>query len=800
MKPNTRIIVGGDRLVSGYRLPAYSLSVNDVEKLKDSEKRGTQREFWNDLKPGRENWFFLRGGADVLLNTINGMVHGSAQVILEEQHPGNNQPFVCVNTVETMHKLIRITDRKNPENFVIRFAEHEDVVVQSGWSFKKEAKKKQERSDAGDILVHWVCPMEELERLDKEQRINIGFPDNPPSCSIHIQIGALNGDEKRIWIEDDEDKESCSPNCLATPDVARIIVTNLDEICPHARIRRALSYDSIVVDLLRTGRGYEESPNLTKKFARLTGIKSKDKYPTYVVVRINSTAILLYKYQLFDDRKEAEEDAWLFFYKDRPAPIMDPDKGVMLGYNMLIGAVIAEKVRNSDAGNLDDNIHTALKRAVRVQDAHFKGGLQGTLRRKPSGTGFIDPNDIKKFSADLLNLVQKNEAEEEAKAKAKEEANELGDVITVRIDIQTAVARHSQWFIVKDHFKGGIDKTKADMEPYRDTKPRTQIEEFFSETIANWLTKGPFDLKSRIPMVMLGDRLRLVDRREIEDFLSLRTVLLHYADRSRQDESRSPLNLAVFGPPGSGKSTGIKQIAVDIKETGRYAEKILEFNLSQFINLDDYASAFQQVRDRCLEGKVPIVFFDEFDSTFQGIPFGWLKYFLAPMQDGEFTHRGCTYKLGRCVLVFAGAINRSFEEFSGRGRNPSFIEAKGPDFMSRLRDHINVRGINRPHDDGLEQGRYLLRRGVILHSMMVHRLARKEIKMLPPRGLLHPDVARAFCKIDRFRHEVRSMEAILEMCNLRRGETLGPSDLPPLDQLNMHVDGPAFLDLVLKNS
>jgi hypothetical protein len=53
----------------------------------------------------------------------------------------------------------------------------------------------------------------------------------------------------------------------------------------------------------------------------------------------------------------------------------------------------------------------------------------------------------------------------------------------------------------------------------------------------------------------------------------------------------------------------------------------------------------------CLQGKTAVVFFDEFDSPHGGEPLGWLKYFLAPMQDGVFKEGGETHPIGKAILV-----------------------------------------------------------------------------------------------------------------------------------------------------
>ena len=122
-----------------------------------------------------------------------------------------------------------------------------------------------------------------------------------------------------------------------------------------------------------------------------------------------------------------------------------------------------------------------------------------------------------------------------------------------------------------------------------------------------------------------------------------------------------PLSIAVFGTPGSGKSFGIVEVANSIASN---LIKKLDFNLSQFRSPLDLVNAFHKVRDIVLEGKIPLVFFDEFDSALEG-KLGWLKYFLAPMQDGVFREGDSIHPIGKAIFVFAGGTSSTFKEFCG---------------------------------------------------------------------------------------------------------------------------------------
>ena len=81
-----------------------------------------------------------------------------------------------------------------------------------------------------------------------------------------------------------------------------------------------------------------------------------------------------------------------------------------------------------------------------------------------------------------------------------------------------------------------------------------------------------------------------------------------------------------------------------------------------------------------------MIIFDEFDTKLGGEHLGWLKYFLAPMQDGQFKAGDLIYRIVRAIFVFIGGTSYTFSKFLGKGNeDPEFRAAKGPDFVSRLR-------------------------------------------------------------------------------------------------------------------
>lgn len=316
--------------------------------------------------------------------------------------------------------------------------------------------------------------------------------------------------------------------------------------------------------------------------------------------------------------------------------------------------------------------------------------------------------------------------------------------------------------------------------------------------------RDPKTILRDVPIAEYG-KLLLIDRREIEGYHSVENLLHEYISGASA-KNPQPLSIAVFGPPGSGKSFGIKEIAKSIQGS---EIKDYTFNLTQLTGPDDLVGAFHIARDEALRGRLPLMLFDEFDCAFNNAAWGWIKYFLAPMQDGEFKEGELIHPLGRSIFVFAGGTASEFAKFSAApaeiSQQANFISAKVPDFVSRLHGFVDVQGIN--SDSGVDP-MCVARRAILLRSLLLKQEKRTE-NLFPlvkignatkeTRHLqINDAVLDAFLQVKTYRHGARSLEAILKMSRLDGRDSFSVAALPSEAQLKLHVDD-SFVEILRKH-
>ena len=295
--------------------------------------------------------------------------------------------------------------------------------------------------------------------------------------------------------------------------------------------------------------------------------------------------------------------------------------------------------------------------------------------------------------------------------------------------------------------------------------------------------KGSSEACHGVPVEEMGSWAS-VDRTEIESMRSVQNIIREYV---LQPSPNRPLSIAVFGPPGAGKSFAIKEMAREWTAGGSKMT-VLEFNLSQFATTDNLAAAFRRLRDCAVEGTLPLVFWDEFDAPLEGTELGWLPQFLAPMQDGGFLEGGVFRPIGPAIFVFGGGTHATMASFKARVAERS--EVKATDFLSRLRGFVDILGPNPVND---ADGAHVLRRAFLLRAL----LQRRAPQILSNEGVnIDPGVLRAFLEVTAYVHGARSMESIIEMSSLSGKLRYERSALPAQHQLGLHVDAQEFLALV----
>jgi hypothetical protein len=120
--------------------------------------------------------------------------------------------------------------------------------------------------------------------------------------------------------------------------------------------------------------------------------------------------------------------------------------------------------------------------------------------------------------------------------------------------------------------------------------------------------------------------------------------------------------------------------------------------------------------------------------------------------------------------------------------DPRMVEyrgAKGPDFVSRLRGFIDIKGPNPVSGDSGDLS-HIIRRAIMLRSAVTRlypHLADAQTGMLS----ISTNVVRAFLVANSYLHGARSLEAIVSMSGLSHAGHFGPAQLPSADLLRLHV-------------
>lgn len=319
---------------------------------------------------------------------------------------------------------------------------------------------------------------------------------------------------------------------------------------------------------------------------------------------------------------------------------------------------------------------------------------------------------------------------------------------------------------------------------------------------------------STVPTAQFGN-IFTADKSEVESFHRISNRVEEYLKEAENFYSLSngeksdlnttrkkPLSIGVFGKPGSGKSFVIKQIIEEITKKIRHGKinkyPDLYWNLSQFLDYSNLLVAFQTVRDKTVSGQVPIVCFDEFDTSLNG-ELGWLKFFLAPMQDGEFFDQGQSRPIGHAIFIFIGGTRFTYEEFQNdkiqfipsgsinTSAEPSKEDnsysknqkekaekaaraVKLPDFVSRLHRHLDIQGYDKPSD---RDPVYIIRRAILIRSKLKERgleLTGKEELKEEEIPTLDDSMLNKILIADSYKHGARTIDNIFKGSKITDGK------------------------------
>ena len=263
---------------------------------------------------------------------------------------------------------------------------------------------------------------------------------------------------------------------------------------------------------------------------------------------------------------------------------------------------------------------------------------------------------------------------------------------------------------------------------------------------------------------MVFENLVSIENEEIKSYRHIHDLIKQHIESDKS----TPCSICVFGPPGAGKSFGVEQVLEHIKtqynkeykkDNSKTTKKIelenMTFNLSQLDSVEELHTAFRQSSNTLLLNKIPVVFWDEFDAPMNGKEYGWLKYFLSPLQDGEYFDHNMTQIIGKAIYIFAGSTADSWDEFIKRAEDKGKVP-KGIDFISRISAYVDVLGTDAHPCDMSEM--YKLRRAVILRGCIERSFGIGRSDKFDIDGKL----LKAMINVEKYKHGSRSVKRLVQ--------------------------------------
>lgn len=158
-----------------------------------------------------------------------------------------------------------------------------------------------------------------------------------------------------------------------------------------------------------------------------------------------------------------------------------------------------------------------------------------------------------------------------------------------------------------------------------------------------------------------------------------------FSDGRANDPEFRPLGGGIFIFVG-GTCRTWDEFKGDLKVNYNYHQ----FDLSQFKGYSDLVKKFSILQTVKLSGKLPVALFQNYNCKLGEKNLGWLQYFLAPMQDGEFLDEyGAPQPLTPGIFFFQEAQLERDPEVTDEQQKALEKAAKKPDFESRLRGYIH---------------------------------------------------------------------------------------------------------------